>query len=215
MNGPEYAVLAFRPPSSVSGTAYARAVGIDDAEDSPRWQVHGERTLYDNRWVRLTQVEVETPDGNRWWHHVVRLQRCVIAVVLDEHDRVLLLWRHRFVPDEFGWELPGGIVEADEDAAVAAAREAEEETGWRPTWPMRHLITFQPMAGMVDSPHEVFLAEGADYVGEPTDSEEAGRVEWVPLSEIPKLIQSQGIAGSGSLVGLLYVLALGRSAGRD
>lgn len=203
------------PPRLGYGTAYARAVGIDDAEGAPPWQVHGERTLYDNRWVRLTQVDVEAPDGNRWWHHVVRLQRCAMAVVLDEHDRVLLLWRHRFVPDEFGWELPGGIVEADEDAAVAAAREVEEETGWRPTGPMRHLITFQPMGGMVDSPHEVFLAEGADYIGEPADAEEAGRVEWVPPSEIPKLIQSQGIAGSGSLVGLLYVLGLGRSAGRD
>jgi len=190
-------------------------VGIEAPGGAPRWQVHGERTLYDNRWVRLTQVDVEAPDGNRWWHHVVRLQRCAMAVVLDDQDRVLLLWRHRFVPDEFGWELPGGIVEADEDPAVTAHRETVEETGWRPTGPMRHLITFQPMAGMVDSPHEVYLAEGAEYVGAPADAEEAGWVEWIPLSELPKLIRLQSVGGSGSLVGLLYVLGLGRSAGGD
>ncbi len=108
-------------------------------------QVFGERTLYDSRWVRLVLVDVETPDGRRFEHHVVRLARVSIAVVIDQEERVLLMWRHRFVPDAWGWELPGGIVETDEDAAAAAARETEEETGWRPG-PMRLLTSFQPMS---------------------------------------------------------------------
>jgi 8-oxo-dGTP pyrophosphatase MutT (NUDIX family) len=37
------------------------------------------------------------------------MPRVAIAVVIDEQDRVLMLWRHRFVPDSFAWELPGGI----------------------------------------------------------------------------------------------------------
>jgi hypothetical protein len=57
--------------------------------------VHGERTLYDNPWVRLTQVDVTAPEGNRWWHHVVRLQTVALALVLDAQERVLMLWRHR------------------------------------------------------------------------------------------------------------------------
>jgi hypothetical protein len=46
------------------------------------WRVHGERTIYNNRWVRLVLVDVEPPDGRRFEHHVVRLQRVVAAVVL-------------------------------------------------------------------------------------------------------------------------------------
>ncbi|WP_313047547.1 NUDIX domain-containing protein [Nonomuraea jabiensis] len=42
------------------------------------------------------------------------------------------MWRHRFVFDRWGWELPGGLVEAGEDPMVTAAREVEEETGYRP-----------------------------------------------------------------------------------
>jgi hypothetical protein len=35
-------------------------------------------------------------------HHVVRLQRVAIAAVIDnDTDRVLMLWRHRFVTDEW------------------------------------------------------------------------------------------------------------------
>jgi len=34
--------------------------------------VHGERTLYDSDWMRLTLVDVELPSGERFEHHVVR-----------------------------------------------------------------------------------------------------------------------------------------------
>ena len=182
----------------------------DEVPEAPPTRVHGERSIYDNEWVRLVQVEIEPPDGRRFWHHVVRLQTVALAAVFDEHDRVLLIWRHRFVPDAFGWELPGGIAEPGESGDVTAARETEEETGWRPTRPMRHLLSFQPMPGMVDTPHKIYTAAGAEQVGEPTDGEEAGVVEWMPMAKVPDLIRTGKVAGAGSLVALLHVLALGR-----
>jgi 8-oxo-dGDP phosphatase len=172
-----------------------------------RWQVHGERTVYDNPWVRLTQVDVTAPDGRRFWHHVVRLQVVAVALVLDEHDRMLMLWRHRFAVDAFGWELPGGIVTAGESGAEAALRETVEETGWRPNGPGELLVSFQPMPGMVDTAHEVYLFRGAEHIGEPTDAEEAGRIAWLPLADVLAFVRRGEVAGSGSLVGLLYLLA--------
>ena len=171
-----------------------------------RTKVFGERVVYDNPWVQLFLVDIEPPDGRRFEHHVVRLQTVVLALVLDDEDRVLMLWRHRFVTDEWGWELPGGIVIIGEDAATTASREVEEETGWRPA-ELEPLIAFQPMIGMVDTPHVVFLAHGAEHVGDPTDQEEAGRVSWVPMNTILELVRKGEVLGSGSLVGLLYLLA--------
>jgi 8-oxo-dGDP phosphatase len=182
----------------------------DEVPEAPATKIHGERSIYDNEWVHLVQIEIEPPDGRRFWHHVIRLQTVALAAVFDEHDRVLLIWRHRFVPNAFGWELPGGIVEAGEAADASAARETEEETGWRPTGPMRHLLSFQPMPGMVDTPHKIYTATGAEHVGEPTDGEEAGVVEWMPMAKVPDLIRAGKVAGSGSLVALLHVLALRR-----
>ena len=104
-----------------------------------------------------------------------------------------------------GWELPGGIVEADEDGPTSAAREVEEETGWRPG-PLTHLLTFQPMIGMVDSPHELYLAHRADLIGEPSDPEEVGLVDWLPLASVILMVKGE-VLGSGSLVALLHVLA--------
>lgn len=48
------------------------------------------------------------------------------AVVLDEHKRILL----KRDPNR-GWELPGGIVEENENIKKAVVREVEEETGIR------------------------------------------------------------------------------------
>ncbi len=177
-----------------------------DEHGLEQWRVHGERVVYDNRWVRLNLVDVEPPGGDRFEHHVVRLFRVAVAAIIDDSDRVLMLWRYRFVPGRFGWELPGGIVEAGEDPAEAAARETEEETGWRPAKPLRHLLTFQPMVGMVDSPHLLFVGHGAEQVGTPSlIAEEAGRVEWISLPEIRELIERDEMLGAGTLVALLHM----------
>jgi hypothetical protein len=66
------------------------------------------------------------------------------------------------------------------------------------------------MPGLVDTPHEVFVARHAVKVDEPTDPVEAGVVRWVPLTDIPSLISDGQIGGSGALVGLLMVMSAGR-----
>ncbi|GGU94911.1 regulatory GntR family protein [Streptomyces cavourensis] len=185
----------------VSGTT-----GVPTPNDLPAWKIHGSRRIYDNKWVSLDLVDVEPPGVERFEHHVVRLHHVAITAVIDDQERVLMLWRYRFVPQQWGWELPGGIVDAGEDPAVAAVREAEEETGWRPNR-VEHVLTYQPMIGMVDSPHDIFVARGASHVGEPTDEEEAGHVAWVPLDGIPDLMREGKLMGSGTVVALLHLLS--------
>jgi 8-oxo-dGTP pyrophosphatase MutT (NUDIX family) len=87
----------------------------------------------DTRRLRLSIAQVELPDGVHFEQYVLRMPQAAMTVLLDDaRARVLMIWRHRFVPDCWTWELPGGYVDADEDPAVTAAREVEEETGWRP-----------------------------------------------------------------------------------
>ena len=85
-----------------------------------RWAVHGERSLYDSDWVCLSLADVELPDGTRLDHHVVRMPAEAAGVVVADPARgVLLLWRHRFITDTWGWEVPAGRVDAGETAEQA------------------------------------------------------------------------------------------------
>jgi 8-oxo-dGTP pyrophosphatase MutT (NUDIX family) len=171
------------------------------------WTVHGRRAIYESPWLSLDLVDVELPDGKRFEQHVVRMARPVAAtVVVDERDRVLLMWRHRHVTDTWGWEVPAGRVEEGETPGEAAVRETEEETGWRPG-PLRLIVVSQPSSGSVDSRHHLYRADGATYIGPPTDITEAERIAWVPLAEVRQLIAAGEIVNGPTLIGLLHVLS--------
>ncbi|MEU9114792.1 NUDIX hydrolase [Streptomyces sp. NPDC048483] len=170
-----------------------------------QWKTYGERQIYTNPWVNLCLIDVEQPDGRRWEHHVVRLRHLAVAAVVNDQREVLMMWRHRFITDSWAWELPMGLIEEGESPETAAAREVEEETGWRPG-PMKPLIYAEPANGITDSQHYVFRADGAAHIGEPTEKNESDRIEWIPLDRVRAMIDRREIVSSGSLVGLLYVL---------
>jgi 8-oxo-dGTP pyrophosphatase MutT (NUDIX family) len=181
-------------------------VADDLDDDRSRWRTFGERTIYDNPWVWLGQVDVERPDGERFWSHVVRLGKAAVMVLVDGEDRVLMMWRHRFVQDRWGWELPGGVIDEGEEPEAAAVRELEEETGYR-AGRVSLLAAYQPMVGMVDSEHFIFVGRDPVKFTDPVEVNEAARVEWVALALVPGLIREGKIWNSGVLVGLLGLLA--------
>jgi 8-oxo-dGTP pyrophosphatase MutT (NUDIX family) len=171
------------------------------------WTVHGERTIYDSEWMRLALVDVELPSGARFEHHVLRLPAEASGVVVDDPDRgVLLLWRHRFITDTWGWEVPAGRVDAGESAMEAGARETLEETGWRPG-PLAPLTSYFPHNGTSDTTFNLFLATSATHVGDPADPDEAERVEWLSWGAIRSEIGAGRVRDGMSLTGLLYRLA--------
>jgi 8-oxo-dGTP pyrophosphatase MutT (NUDIX family) len=173
--------------------------------------VHGERLVYASPWVSVALVDVQVPDGERFEHHVVRMPSDASGVVAVDEGRVLLIHRHRFIPDSIGWEIPAGRIEAGEDPIEAARRETLEETGWRPG-PMSLLFTYFPSIGLLDQRFNIFLADGAEHAGEPLDSSESDRVEWMPLADLPALMRGGEIRDGYSLTALLWLLQLGGPA---
>jgi 8-oxo-dGTP pyrophosphatase MutT (NUDIX family) len=126
--------------------------------------------------------------------------------VTVEGGSVLLLWRHRFITDSWSWEIPLGKIDPGEDPAHAAARETEEETGWRPG-PLTFLLRVEPTAGISDSAHHVYLADGAERTGSPKDDYESDHISWIPLADVPELISRGEISSATTIAALLYALS--------
>lgn len=171
-----------------------------------QWTVHGERVIYDSPWIRLALADVEIPGGERFEHHVIRMPAEASGTVIADQERgVLLLWRHRFTTDTWGWEVPAGRVDAGETPIEAAAREAFEETGWRPG-PIRLLTSYFPHNGTSDATFHLFVADGATYVGDPSDPTESERVEWVDVPRLRVEIAAGRVGDGLSLTALLWWL---------
>jgi 8-oxo-dGDP phosphatase len=169
--------------------------------------VHGERCLYESEWVRLCLADVEIPGHKRLEHHVVRVPCQAAGTVVHDPDRgLLMLWRHRFITDTWGWEVPAGRIDPGETPEEAASRETVEETGWQPR-ALRKLFSYQPANGLMDQKFHIYVADGADHVGEPTDGFEAERVEWLPLEEVKGVIKRGEMPDGLSLTAVLYAIA--------
>ena len=87
-----------RFPLARRGASFVAVSGAM-GDEAGQWRTFGEREVYTSPDVQLRQVDVELASGERVWHHVVRLHRVALLALVDEQGRVLLVRRHRLVPD--------------------------------------------------------------------------------------------------------------------
>ena len=171
-----------------------------------QWRVISERPLYIDEWLDIRLADVVVPDGRHLDHRVIRTMPGAGAVLVNERREVLMLWRHRFITDTWAYQIPMGGIDAGEDPMTAAAREVEEETGWRPG-PLRTLLYVEPSNGLIDARHHIFTTDTATYIGPPTEAMKTSHATWIPLSKVIDLIAAGQIVGGTTIAALLYLLA--------
>ena len=147
------------------------------------------------------------------WEYVSRARGMHAAVILavDADDHVLLVEQYRVPLGRSCIELPAGLVgdddsRPDEDALAAAARELEEETGYR-AGRMEAFGEFHSSPGMVSESFTLVRAHNLEKVGPGggTDSENI-TVHRVPLSGIEQAIADWRAQGHAIDVRLLMLL---------
>ncbi|TDU06501.1 ADP-ribose pyrophosphatase YjhB (NUDIX family) [Streptomyces sp. 846.5] len=179
-----------------------------------RWKSHGRRLVYSSDYVNVWLDTVDIPGVGTVDHHVLTMPRAsTTAVVTDHQDRMLLLRRHRFITDSWGWEVPAGWSDPGEDPEQAIRREIEEETGWRPGR-VELLTEYNALSGISTMRFSCFEASGCEYIGPPTDQSESARVEWVPIADVIKLAAEGEISDGPSLTAISYYLGIHRQRRR-
>jgi ADP-ribose pyrophosphatase len=144
------------------------------------------------------------------WEYVSRARGIKAAVILaiDEGD-VLLVEQYRVPLGVNCLELPAGLVgdeTENEPVEHAAARELEEETGYRPRH-IERIGEFHSSPGMVSESFYFVRAVGLEKVGEGggTDGENI-TVHRVPLAEISGFIAQKRASGCAMDAKLLMLL---------
>jgi 8-oxo-dGTP pyrophosphatase MutT (NUDIX family) len=127
------------------------------------------------------------------------------AIVTDDQGRMLLIWRHRFITDAWGWEVPAGWADPGEEPAEAIRREIEEETGWRPGH-ITPMTSYNALSGISTMRFSSFHATESTRIGPPSDPSESSRVEWIPIDDVIKLVTEGEVADGPSLTAISYYL---------
>ena len=146
------------------------------------------------------------------WEYVARRGGIEAAVILaiDTQDRVVLVEQYRVPLGRRSLELPAGLVGDDhegEPVAQAAARELEEETGYR-AGRMEELGFFHASPGMVTEGFTLVRAHDIVKVGDGGGAgDEDITVHLVPRTEIAAFVAARRAAGVAVDVKMLLLLA--------
>lgn len=168
-------------------------------------------------------MAIEEPEQTVWqgkfitakvkgkWEYVSRSRGIKAAVILaiDAEHHVILVEQFRVPLGRPCIELPAGLIGdhgENEDATAAAARELEEETGYRAER-MESLGEYYSSPGMVSESFTLLRASGLTKVGPGggVDGEDI-TVHRVPLSGIGQFITESRARGLGIDVRLLMLL---------
>ena len=161
--------------------------------------------IYDGKILKLDVDKVQLPDGK------VAARECVrhcggAAVLLVKDGKVALVKQHRYLYGEDIYEIPAGKLEEGEDPAIGAARECEEETGYRAD--VEKFLEIYPSPGYTDEVIHIYLAKNAEFVGQRTDEGEFLTSEFIPLEKVVEMIERGEICDAKTVAAIYKYLSI-------
>jgi 8-oxo-dGTP pyrophosphatase MutT (NUDIX family) len=177
------------------------------------WTIRDEKTVYDNKWIKVTEYDVLNPAGGKGIYGTVHFKSLAIGVLpLDEEGYTWLVGQYRFPLDAYSWEIPEGGGEFGVPPIESARRELKEETGLvAGEWT---LIQEMHLSNSVsDERALIFMARGLRQEEAMPEETEQLVVRRVSFDEAFEMVERGEITDSMSVAGILKVKFLLMSGG--
>ncbi len=144
---------------------------------------------YEDAWLKLFQDEVEFPSGQKGTYAVLERKNGAGIILYTPEHEIVLTRQYRYPIAKEEWNIPGGGIDHGEDAAIAATREVEEETGLVIKNPVK-LGEFYPLSSCSTEKVTLFMAEVEKKIltTSTQSDEEIVQVQFFPMSEALAMI---------------------------
>lgn len=162
------------------------------------------KTLYNGRILKLNVDDVQLPDGSKSIREYV-VHSGGAAVLLVKDEKVLLVKQYRYAYGKAIYEIPAGKLNEGEEGGIAAARELEEETGYRAE--LVHYLDLYPSPGYTNEIIHIYFAKNYEFVGQKLDEGEFLNCEFVDLEEVLKLIEAGEICDAKTVSAIYKYLS--------
>jgi ADP-ribose pyrophosphatase len=152
--------------------------------------------------------EIEEPTGKKVLRDVIRHNGSAVILAIDDRksrkDPLVLIERQfRHAAQHYLYEVPAGKMDDGEDHLEAAKRELREETGYSAKkW--TKLVRYFASPGFLGEWMQVFLAEDLTPGEAAPEEDESFELQFVPLSELLKLMDAGKILDGKTLISTLY-----------
>lgn len=174
-----------------------------DSEQRGPWRRLSSDTVYDNRWISVRHERVITPAGSDGIYGVVHFKNRAVGIVpVDAEGYTWLVRQFRYTLDQPLWEIPMGGGPLDEDPALTARRELEEECGLR-AGTLDELMRLYVSKSVTDEEGVVFVARDLTPCAARLEATEAD-LEWLRLP----LVEAIEWAMDGRITDVISVAAL-------
>lgn len=108
----------------------------------------------------LYEDTLELPDGTTQIYDTVKHKGAAAVLPVTDDGKILMVKQYRNALDRFTLELPaGGKNGAEEPSIVCAARELEEETGYKSEH-LEKLLSIRTTVAFCDEEIDIFVADG-------------------------------------------------------
>ena len=172
------------------------------------WVIKGEKKVYANPWISVTEYDVINPSGSKGIYGKVHFKNLAVGVmVLDEFENTYLVGQYRFALKAYSWEIPEGGVKLGEDSLDGAKRELLEETGLKATnW--IHLFQLHLSNSVSDELAIIYLATGlTQHEAKPEETEQLV-VKKLPFEEAFQMVELGTITDAISVASILKLKLL-------
>ena len=159
--------------------------------------------VYHGSIIDFYKDTVEVPNGNIVKWDFIAHQGAAAVIPVTEDGRVLMVRQYRNALDRYTLEIPaGGLNGADEPTKEAAARELEEETGYKSN-DLELLITIRTTVAFCNEKIDIYVARNLTESRQNLDEDEFINVEAYTVEELTALIFERKIEDSKTIAALL------------
>lgn len=161
-----------------------------------------QRRIFKGKVVDLSVDRIELPNGRTTELEVIRHPGAAAMVPLTAAGEVLLVRQYRYATEGWLLEVPAGKLDPGEPPQECAARELEEEIGYRAT-DLTGLGWIWTTPGFTNEKIWLFLARGLEPGDQDLQTDEVLTVESVVFSEAVEKVHRGEICDSKSVCALL------------
>ena len=162
------------------------------------------RNIYTGKVITLNVDTVKLPNGVTVDLETIRHPGAAAVVPIKDDGTVVLIRQFRHAAGGFIYEIPAGKLDSGEDPLHCAARELEEEVGYRAS-SFELLSSIFTAPGFADEVIHVYKATGLTKGRQQLDRDEVLEIIEMPLHRAIAQIQDGTIRDGKTIVGLQAV----------